>query len=459
MKHSYSITFILCFFYTVLNAQTVDFPDDQNFYNPKVTTTEKTIQEPDISTNNAQQLQNAIDALEKKGGGTLFIKASEKNKIYKIENEIILKSNVHIKVAPDVVFTTSSPRKITLFSAGKQEETPISNFSMTCSDPDRYFTFDFSKRIAGEQKGGSIAVSLGGVRNFKIADLHVKDNFTQFSSITVNLLTISKTEFLFAKDGIIEHLKTENGHYGYGTVQNQAGINILYRNLNGEGGATLRLESGAIGKPHVIDRSIRLDKIYAYNIQCKNGQAAVTLSPHTINNGLVTIDNVKAVSCEAGLIIASGFLSAKKGEKDKSGTITPGYAYGYFDSNSSISNVTVVYGTQAQLRPQRRAFVPCSQRKLLAQTRNTDLESFKGPTVAGIIYFALDGKEKTKGYYTVNLPHFKMLDFPTIDGQLENKKFVKSMKEIIKNCSYSGLAPVPKKHKKSVNKTKKKAEN
>ncbi|WP_111708589.1 glycoside hydrolase family protein [Lutibacter citreus] len=451
MKNILLLAFTLFIFTTTVNAQKISFPSDTNFYNPTIAKFNKTIEKPDNVEDNFKQLQTAIDAVAKAGGGTLTIKASSKNNVYKINKEIQLKSNVHIRVAPNVIFTSSSPRKITLFSAGKKGTTLISNFSMSCTNPKSYFTVDFSKRISGEKNGGAIAVSLGGVENFKISDIHVKDNFTSFSSITINLQLLSKTKFLFANNGIIEHLKTENGHYGYGTVQNQAGINILYRNLQGEGGATLRLETGAIGKPHAIDNSIKLHNIYAYNIFCKNGQAAVTLSPHTVDNGLVTIDNVRAESCEAGAIIASGFLSAKKGEKNKQGAPMPGYQFGYFDSNSIISNLTVVYGTNAQLRSQRRGFVPCSQRKLLAQKRNIDNESFKGPTVAGIIYFAKGGTEQSEGFYTIKMPNFKMEGFPLVDGVMENKEYVASNNELLNNCSYSGIVKIQK-HKKKKNK-------
>ena len=113
-------------------------------------------------------------------------------------------------------------------------------------------------RVPGEKEGGAIAISLGGVQNFKVSDINVIDNYTPYSSVTVNLLQRSDGSYLFAKDGIVEHLKADKGHYGYGLLQCQAASNVLYRDLDGEGGAALRLETGAIGKANVKDKRIRI---------------------------------------------------------------------------------------------------------------------------------------------------------------------------------------------------------
>ncbi|MDO7173151.1 hypothetical protein [Mariniflexile sp. AS56] len=430
------ITVFLLVLANSLFSQSVVIPADSNFYNPDIKSYKKTISEPSKATNHSQLIQDAIDEVAKKGGGILTIGASKNNNNYVINTEVELKSGVHIRVDPKVVFTTTSPKKTVLFSVGKNGTNRITNFSMSCTDSKSFFTFDFSNRQGGKSTTdfGVIAIALGGVQNFRIADFKVIDNFTPFSAITVNLLGIGKGKYLFAHDGIIEHLQISKGHYGYGLIQCQAAINVLYRNLNGEGGATLRLETGAIGKAYLTDKSIKIDQVYGKNIVCKNGQAAITLSPHTIINGKIFVDDLTAVSCEAGAIVASGFLSAKKGQKDKNGAMVEGYELGSFDSNSVISNLKVIYGTDAQLRGSRRAFVPCSQRNLINPELNIDGESYHGPTITGIMYYAKGGTDLSQGFYTVNTPGLVLQNFPVANGKMVNKEFIASSKESINGC-------------------------
>lgn len=430
------LTLIFALIVSTVFAQSVVIPADNTFYNPDIKSYRKTISATNKASDQSGLIQSAIDEVAKKGGGILTIDGSKNNSTYVINTEVELKSGIHIRVNPKVVFTTTSSKKMVLFSAGKNGNKQITNFSFSCTDPKSFFTFDYSNRQGGKgSELGVIALALGGVQNFRVADFKVMDNFTPFSAITVNLLDLNNGKYLFAHDGIIEHLEISKAHYGYGMVQCQAAVNVLYRNLNGEGGATLRLETGAIGKAYLTDKSIKVDQVYGKNIVCKNGQAAITLSPHTIINGKVFVDDLTAISCESGAIIASGFLSEKKGQKDKKGDMVEGYEFGIFDSNSIISNLKVIYGTDAQLRGSRRAFVPCSQRNLVNSELNTDQESYHGPTVTGIMYYAKGGTETAQGYYTVNTPGFVMKNFPLVNGITENKEFITSAKESINNCA------------------------
>ena len=432
-------------------AQEVKMPTDTYFYNPIINSYRLAILEPN-SSNNSAQIQEAIDELSVKGGGILTIKSVGKNNTYILNDEVEIKSGVHIRVAPSVVFKSESTSAIKLFSVGKSKKNKgrILNMSINSTDNKTPFTFDFTNRIAGEDRnGGTIAVALGGVQNFKVANFKVLDNFTRFSAITMNLQQFSKNKFLFPKDGIVENITSINAHYGYGVVQCQASESVLFRNLDGVGGATLRLETGAVHNAYLKDKSVGIRDAYAENIVCKNGQAAVTLSPHTIKNGKVFIDNVTAISCETGLIIASGFLSAKKGQRDKKGDAINGHVYGSFDTASIISNVLVKYGVNAQLRGSRRSFVPCNQRTLVHKEMNMDEESFKGPTIAGMVYFAKGGTDIEKGFYTVKTPNFKMEGFPK-----ENKEYVVNNKDFVEGCTINWSSESG--HKKNHNTKKKK---
>lgn len=428
MKIFFTITLSLVF--SLAWGNSFSIPNDDTFYNPDIKSYQKTIVQPSADADQSSLIQSAIDEVNSKGGGILYIEGIDGNQTYNLVTGVSIKSDVHIRVSPNVIFKSNKTTKVTLFSAGKDGDERITNFSISCTDETDFFMFDFSDRIAGEKDGGAIAVSLGGVANFRLADIKVIDNYTQFSCVTVNLMeyedALGATKYMFAKDGIIEHMETTEGHYGYGSVQCQAAINVLYRNLIGEGGATLRLETGAIGKANLVDKSIKINMVYGTGIKCTNGQAVLTLSPHTVYNGKVFIDDLTAISCETGAIVAAGFLSAKKGQADADGNAIDGYVYGYFDSESIVSNLKVYYGEEGQLRPQRRTFVPCSQKHLIHEEKNADEESYEGPTVAGMVYFAKAGTDIDFGYYTVNTPDVEMLDFPLVDGVMENKEYVVS---------------------------------
>lgn len=428
----YIILFILfTLSISLMFAQSI--PADENFYHPNIKSFNKIILQP-TGKNDVKIIQDAIDLVAKKGGGTVIIGASLTNYVYNV-GEIILKSNVHIKVQPNVVFKTTDNTRVTVFSAGKDGDA-INNFSVTCTDTNKFFSFDFTSHLTPEP--GAVAISASGASNFKLADFKVIDNFTKFSSIVFNVVESAAGKFLYPKNAIVEHIIVENAHYGYGLIQCQLGENFLVRNVKGSGGATLRLEtgSGETAKAFLKDPTIRIDKVYAKDIYCSDGQAAVTLSPHTIANGTVVIEDVTANGCETGVIIASGFLSKnpKKNQAKKDGTAIDNYEYGYFNSNSSIKNLRVIYGKNAQLRTSRFGFVPCDQRNLISEKVSVDEESYRGPTVAGIIYFAKGGTEKEKGFYTVKLDGIKLEGFPKVNGQMQNKEIVVSNAEQIKNC-------------------------
>ena len=418
-------------------AQSTHIPADDHFYQPDIQPYRKVVSQPDASSDQSKILQEAIDEVANKGGGTLIIGAVGDKNRYTINKGVVLKSNVHIRVQPNVVFDSVRSDTVKLFSAGKTGREPIENFSFSGTDPEQFFTFDFSARKAGGKGHGAIAIAIGAARNFRVADFKVLDNFTQFSAVTVNLLKASGSTYLFARNGIFEHLELSRGHYGYGLIQVQAAANVLYRDLKSNGGVALRLESGAVHNAYLVDKSITIDEIYGENISCSDGQAAITMSPHTIKNGTVFVDKLSARSCEAGAIIAAGFLSQRKGQRDSEGNAINGHVLGSFDSKSVISNLKVTYGDNAQLRSQRRYFVPCGQRHKVNSERNPDEESFRGPTVAGVVYYAKAGDASDRGYYTVNLQGLELSDFPKVDGELENKVYVTSEKDYVKNCELS----------------------
>ncbi|MCL7754608.1 T9SS type A sorting domain-containing protein [Polaribacter sp. Z022] len=365
----------------VLGQQPIDrvLPADNYFYNPTINTSNQATFPNGSSSTSA--LQSMINSLSNAGGGVLTINAGT----YTL-SQVHMKTGVHIRVHPDVVFK-SEPRN-SLFRAGYDNSfANVSNWSFQSTNGEK-FTFDFSELNPGE---GIRAFQLGNTNNFKLSDFLVLDNFTKFNAVSSGAVGSSPAKF--ASFGIIENLDIKKAHYGYGLTQNQVIQDVLFRNLSGEGGVTLRLESGFKGLAdlYVTDKTPIINNVYGRNISCTKGAHAVMLSPHTITQGMVDVRDISGTSCEAVVSINFGFLSESKGQSDSNGNPINGHNQGTFSENSVIANVSATYGVEAQVRSARLRHVPCALRGYIhLEEKNPDDESYKSPSLAPVYYLALE---------------------------------------------------------------------
>ena len=108
------LTLIFALIVSTVFAQSVVIPADNTFYNPDIKSYRKTISATNKASDQSGLIQSAIDEVAKKGGGILTIDGSKNNSTYVINTEVELKSGVHIRVNPKVVFTTTSSKKMVL---------------------------------------------------------------------------------------------------------------------------------------------------------------------------------------------------------------------------------------------------------------------------------------------------------------------------------------------------------
>ena len=362
-----NISIVLLFLSTLLYSQDpIDrvLPADSYFYNPTINTVNQ-MSFPNGNTSTSA-LQSMINSLSNSGGGVLTINPGT----YILE-QVHMKTGVHIRVHPNVVFK-SEPRN-SLFRAGYDNDFEnVNNWSFHSTNGEK-FTFDFSDF---EPLEDIRAFQLGNTTNFKLADFLVLDNFTKFNAVSSG--AVGSNPAKFASFGIIENLDIKKAHYGYGLTQNQVIQNTLFRNLSGEGGVTLRLESGFSGLAdlYLTDKTPVINNVYGRNISCTNGAHAVMLSPHTITQGIVDIRDISGESCEAVVSVNFGFLSENKGQADASGNPINGHSSGTFSEESVIANVSAIYGVSAQVRAARLRHVPCALRNYINLTeKNPDDES------------------------------------------------------------------------------------
>lgn len=305
---------------------------DSFYFNPYVGKVLAEIDETDVNYAKGEAInhliQKEINKLTK-SGGVITINSGT----YKVNEGIDFKSNIHIKVEAGVVFELDGTG--TIFSAQSGSAKPLSNFSIqgvgkdnrASGGTDDRFIIKFKYGNVNANTKKSAVIRIGNATNFKLSNFIIIDQYTQPSSIALSPEFSTVTVFPGTKGdkkanktatrsnliskvygapnkGIIENIDNLNGAFGYGLVQMQAGKNIVYRNLSGTGGIIVRLESGlninqlfrpvgsapvytrdGVGLPLTIDNQPKIDLVYLDNISCKDGHAAFSMSPHTIDQG------------------------------------------------------------------------------------------------------------------------------------------------------------------------------
>ncbi|MCW2119043.1 hypothetical protein [Flavobacterium sp. 7A] len=366
-------TLIVLFLSTIVAmAQDRLTANESRFYTNKIPNKEIEIKLSGKNDGGDSDLLNAkIASLSKSGGGIIHIK---KGNYYLID--VVLHSNIHIKIDKDVMiepYFDKNAKKVgnNIFEVGK--EFLVENVAITNADEDNenqatWFSANFPK---GDYRMKIITGC--NVRNFKFSGFKITDSYTPFSCIALNLPDSGdRNEVAF--QGIVKNILLINSHVGYGVIQIQAGKSILCKNLEGVGGVTMRVEtgSGETGKENVLT----VDDIVGRNIKIKDGDAAVNVSPHRVDQGRVDVEGIIAVNSSFAVQIAGGFKDKKETGVDNIGT---------FDSRSYIGDITVTGGKGAQVKSKDFIYFDCIERKEMeTKCQNPDFESTPGRSI-GVI--------------------------------------------------------------------------
>ena len=391
----------LLFLVGVINLNSQTLPTDDTFFNPTYGAGSEIIVESAGTGDDTELFNNAIDTANLAGGGIVIVNAGT----YRVL-EIDLKSNVHLEINSGVTllpFNAVTGVNNALFNADLNAG--IENFSVIGIGGN--FTVDLSSL---ETTLRIRVISFKNCNNFKVANFHIIDGVTEFSSLAFGsnyrTTTIDGDKRIneirgVPNHGIIENISMVNGHYGYGLVQIQGGNNLLFRNLNCEGGVALRLETGfdLLQYTEAYDFNlIKLENIWGRDIKCTNGQSALQISPHTLDQGYFDVSGVQGISCEAAVVWSAGFTTD---DQEASGLTA-----GSFDSSSKVRDVTSIFGQNAQLHNSKRLrYIPCQLRVErengigVATTLNVDGESRMGPSIGAVIR-----QEDNPGHYDLNFP-------------------------------------------------------
>jgi hypothetical protein len=223
-------------------------------------------------------------------------------------------------------------------------------------------------KLVKHEKGQTI-FGCGNITNFLISDFIAEDVKTKFSCICFYL----GANNVYPKNAVIKNIVQYNADYGYGIVQTQAAENVLFKNFDCEGGVALRIETG---EKVMNDKQIGgVDKIFGRNISCKNGNAAVMVSPHSMHNGTVDIDGVTSENCGFGVRIGAGFVS----DKQTNPNLTPGTF-----TEVKIDNVDATFGFTAQIKKGHFPYIPVYHEKHVVDW-NTAHNTI-GPAIAAVLF-------------------------------------------------------------------------
>ncbi|NLR93437.1 glycoside hydrolase family protein [Flammeovirga agarivorans] len=390
---------------------------ESDFYKDKIKQVSKTVDlVKDYKVNNkdnqddSDKLQKAIDDMTSlKNGGRINIGAGT----YYF-GSIEVKSNVHIVISKDALIYPVAPEKKNknygIFDFGTNGNY-VENLSVR-GDKGQY-TVDVSK---AENKRVRV-FSMNNAHNFLIADMNCIDDNSRFSSITMGYAKYNG-KYVMSDNGVVKNCRIEKAHYGYGLVQSQALKNVFFKDLWGDGGVTLRLETG-LKKMNNAQTGGNHD-IYAKNIYCQNGNASVMISPHAIKNGHVEVDGVEAVNTGFAVRIDKGYAS----KDQKKLNLKPGY----YANTSIVKNVKATYGDNAQVKPKHFKYITCYAKPLIHSKPHPDGESYPAPSVAAILYRADGNADNANGYYKVEISNVEAIGFP-----YQKKAVINESDEVV-NC-------------------------
>ncbi|WP_419194038.1 hypothetical protein [Novipirellula herctigrandis] len=365
-------------------------------------------------TNQSDVLQKAIDDVAASAGGRLVIPQGT----YRFAS-VKLKSNVHLLIEKDTVIKPYWPEgeKTVVFNLDAersskkkmnldQEKAFIENVSIRGLGGRWIIDYSDRERKKGEGIRGILAKM---VRNFLIADLDVKDNYSVYCGITLSPMQTKNESKGWpvsrATDGTIRNCRIFNASAGYGLTQLHGAQSIHFEDLYANGGVTLRMETGAVG-----DKTAIYD-ITGKNIVNQNGRCAVMCGPHSAMNGVVKIDGIKSIGSAFAVQIGSGGVKAKELEQN------PDAVDGIFAKGSYVKNIHAIFGMHAQVKTHAFLGIPAEYHDDL--NLRWENKFFEGPSIGAVVDSSGDQYEMIienvtmEGFkYNADKPIMTEADFP-----------------------------------------------
>ncbi|MFI3306698.1 MAG: glycosyl hydrolase family 28-related protein [Rikenellaceae bacterium] len=285
-------------------------------------------------------MEKAIEQLAKdENGGVLYVPKAT----YAISN-VELKSNIHIHIeAGTTLKLPNDTEDHKMFIIGRYSFT---NNVVVCGVNGR-FTIDISSTTARPQ-----IFVIKSTHNFMISGFDLYGNKIEYPIITMGMDKDKDPDIFGPTNGVVKDVTTYNSHYGYGLVQAQTARKVYFENLHGVGGATLRLETG--------DQTMNIAQfggvfdVVGRNISCHMGNAAVMVAPHSMQCGVVQIEDIKGVNSGFAARIDGGYVSSSIAAGN------PDVVDGTYADGSYVADIEGVFGMTAQVKSKHFKYMPTS---------------------------------------------------------------------------------------------------
>ena len=197
------------------------------------------------------------------------------------------------------------------------------------------------------------------------------DRLENYMITMVNRSEVS-TNYFMPLNGIVRSGSVCNAAYGYGTIQSQAATNVLFKDLYGFGGATLRLETG-YSKMNNVQYGGNFD-IVARNIYSEQGNSTLMISPHAMHCGAVDAEGIRSKGSGFDARIEGGFISKKYCQD-------VGLEIGTY-SYVKVVDVDAEFGMVAQLKSKHFYLMPDELVDDITDISQDGGESVIGPSIA-----------------------------------------------------------------------------
>ena len=302
-----TIVFVLCtgLVLAVATESHGQYVEPASYLNPNTTITLGDSGYSTSGIDDTQAFQDAINDVASSGGGHVIVPRGT----YEI-GAIDLRSEVHIifdghSIIRPYTQGLSANTNLNLFRIG--QSFGVENVSVRGLKSGSQFQFDSSAHDRTR------AFRIADANNFLVSNLNVADSRTTFSGISLGWGGDAPDGTAnIARNGIVEHFRSANAHYGYGAIQAQGSRQVEFRDIESAGGVALRLETGftllnlALAVATRMESSV--EDVHAENIKSFHGQAALFLAPHAMHQGSVTAENITSTGSEFAVLIQEGSL-------------------------------------------------------------------------------------------------------------------------------------------------------
>lgn len=265
-----------------------------------------------------KRLQQIINHASLKAKGGVIKLIGDEFRLGQIE----LKNNIRLEI--DANATIFMMEKV-LFDMGRGASNTYfperqHNIEITSLQPNQKFTIDVNKK---DKKRNAIPFRVGYVYNFSLSNFHIDDYYTIFPSVFIvadsdnrkewNNQTYARTAF----KGALINASANNVHTGYALVQPFSGKRLYFKDLDAEGGLTVRLEPGSGKSNDYLNRAGQLVGTIAdvrlINIHNSNGMAALFLKSHQKIISQIHATNITAT--DSAFSIMSNSSDSKEFER------------------------------------------------------------------------------------------------------------------------------------------------